>query len=141
VRATRSSFYPDTEDVMGWTISERGFEVVLSKSVPDIARELLGGDVRAFLAEHGLDRRAIRHWICHPGGPKVLEAMQQSLDLGDAQVELSWRVLAEQGNCSSASVLMVLAEVLDGPRPDPGSLGCLVAMGPGFCSEMALVEW
>jgi alkylresorcinol/alkylpyrone synthase len=141
VRATRSSFYPDTEDVMGWTISERGFEVVLSKSVPVIARELLGGDVRAFLADHGLDQRAIRHWVCHPGGPKVLEAMQESLELDDAAVALSWKVLAEQGNCSSASVLMVLGELFDGPRPAPGELGCLVAMGPGFCSEMVLVEW
>lgn len=141
VRATRSCFYPGTEDAMGWKISERGFEVVLSESVPTIARELLGRDVRAFLADLEVEPEAIGSWVCHPGGPKVLEAMQQSLGLDDAQVALSWKVLAEQGNCSSASVLMVLREVLDGPRPAPGALGCLVAMGPGFCSEMILVEW
>lgn len=141
VRATRSSFYPETEEVMGWKISEKGFEIVLSEGVPTIARELLGRDVRAFLADLGVEPRAIASWVCHPGGPKVLEAMQQSLELADAQVALSWKVLAEQGNCSSASVLMVLREVLDGPRPVPGALGCLVAMGPGFCSEMILVEW
>lgn len=141
VVATRSSFYPDTEDVMGWTISERGFAIVLSEGVPTIARELLGADVRAFLAELGVPHERVASWICHPGGPKVLLAMQESLGLSDEQVALSWQVLAEQGNLSSASVLMVLREVLDRPPPAPGAPGCLVAMGPGFCSETVVVEW
>jgi alkylresorcinol/alkylpyrone synthase len=141
VRATRSAFYPDTEDVMGWTIGEHGFRIVLSEGVPTIARELLGRDVREFLHDLGVERERVTSWVCHPGGPKVLFAMQEALGLADEQVALSWQALAEQGNLSSASVLMVLREVFDRARPAPGALGCLLAMGPGFCSEMILVEW
>lgn len=141
VRATRSVFYPDTEDVMGWRVSERGFGIVLSESVPTVALERLGPDVARFLADHDVPREQIASWVCHPGGPRVLEAMQRSLELDDAAVALSWKVLAEQGNLSSASVLMVLREVFDGARPKSGALGLLLAMGPGFCSEIVLVEW
>ncbi|QDU83267.1 Alpha-pyrone synthesis polyketide synthase-like Pks11 [Planctomycetes bacterium Pla163] len=141
VRTTRSVFYPDTEDIMGWDISENGFRIVLSEGVPRVARENLGPDVTAFLAEHDLTPRDVASWVCHPGGPKVLEAMRDSLELTDDDVALSWKVLAEQGNLSSTSVLMVLREVFDGRRPEPGDVGMLVAMGPGFCSEMILVDW
>lgn len=141
VRGSRSVFYRDTEDVMGWRISERGFEIVLSSAVPTIARERIGPDVDAFLAEHGLGREEIRTWICHPGGPKVLQGLQDGLGLTDEAVGLSWKVLAEQGNLSSTSVLMVLHEVMHGERPGVGSLGLLFAMGPAFCSEFVLLEW
>ena len=140
VVASRSVFYPDTEDVMGWDISERGFRIVLSPGVPDIARERLAPDVDAFLAEHHLTRADMAAWICHPGGPKVLRAMQEGLDLADAQVAHSWDVLAEQGNLSSTSVLMVLERVLRAP-PAPGAHGLMLAMGPGFCSELVLLRW
>ncbi len=141
VRATRSTLYPDTEDAMGWRISARGFEIVLSPAVPVLAREQLPRDVDAFLGEQGLSRSRIASWVCHPGGPKVLRALQDGLELPDAAVALARRVLAEQGNLSSASVLMVLREVFDRARPAPGDLGLIVAMGPGFCSELVLVEW
>lgn len=141
VVATRSVFYPDTEDVMGWKISEKGFQIVLSAGVPEIARTRLAPDVDAFLAAHGLTRRAITRWICHPGGPKVLQAMQTALGLPDAEVELAWRMLREQGNLSSASVLMVLDATLCERTPPPGSYGLVVAMGPGFCSELVLLRW
>ncbi|MEW6071273.1 MAG: 3-oxoacyl-[acyl-carrier-protein] synthase III C-terminal domain-containing protein [Planctomycetota bacterium] len=141
VRATRSIFYRDTEDVMGWDISERGFRIVLSEGVPVIARECLGADVRTFLADHGLGIADVASWVCHPGGPKVLEAMRDSLGIPDAAVALAWEVLAAQGNLSSVSVLMVLREVFDRARPAAGEMGVLVAMGPGFCSEIALLEW
>jgi alkylresorcinol/alkylpyrone synthase len=141
VLSTRSVFYPDSEDVMGWRISERGFELILSAEVPRVAREHLGPDVERFLADQDLDRDAIRSWVCHPGGPKVLSAMQASLGLPDAAVQLSWDVLAAQGNLSSTSVLMVLREVFDRARPAPTELGLLLAMGPAFCSEIVLVRW
>jgi alkylresorcinol/alkylpyrone synthase len=139
--ATRSVFYPDTEDVMGWQISEAGFRIVLAASVPSIARERLAADVDVFLADHGLDRQAIGCWVCHPGGPKVLAAMQEGLGLRDDQVALSWRVLREQGNLSSTSVLMVLHDLLADAPQAPGTRGLLLAMGPAFCSELVLVEW
>lgn len=139
--ATRSIFYPDTEQVMGWDISERGFQVVLSAEVPDVVREHLRGDVEAFLSDHGLVRSGIDFWLAHTGGPKVLEAMQECLDLPDAALAVTWKSLREVGNLSSTSVLLVLEETMYEHRPPPGSFGLLLAMGPGFCSELVLLKW
>jgi alkylresorcinol/alkylpyrone synthase len=140
VVASRSSFYRDSEDVMGWEISERGFRVVLSGEVPDVVRRYLPRDVDRFLGDHGLERGDIDTWVSHPGGPKVLSAMQESLELPEQALEASWRSLRELGNLSSTSVLMVLKETLERP-PTPGSYGLLLAMGPGFCSELVLLRW
>jgi alkylresorcinol/alkylpyrone synthase len=139
--ATRSVFYPDSERVMGWDISERGFGIVLSADVPEVVRGHLRADVDAFLAEHGLARRDVRSWVCHPGGPKVLEAMQEALEVPAEALALTWRSLREVGNLSSTSVLLVLQETLESARPDPGSWGMLLALGPGFCSELVLLRW
>lgn len=139
--ATRSVFYPDSERVMGWDISETGFKIVLSGDVPGVAREKLRPDVDAFLADQGLTRADIASWVCHPGGPKVLEAMQESLELPEGALDVTWRSLREVGNLSSTSVLLVLEETLANHRPPPGSWGMLLAMGPGFCSELVLLRW
>jgi alkylresorcinol/alkylpyrone synthase len=138
---TRSVLYPDTQDVMGWSISERGFDIVLSPTVPTIAREMLAPGADAFLADHGLQRSDIATWVCHPGGPKVLSAMQEGLGLSDHDVRFAWKVLAETGNLSSTSVLLALDEVLQAGSPGKGSRGMLLAMGPAFCSEYVLFEW
>jgi alkylresorcinol/alkylpyrone synthase len=139
--ASRSIFYRDSERVMGWDISETGFRIVLSAGVPEVVREHLGEDVDAFLAEQGLSRSDIASWVCHPGGPKVLEAMEETLELPAGALDVTWRSLREVGNLSSTSVLLVLAETLQSHRPAPGSWGMLLAMGPGFCSELVLLQW
>ena len=139
--ATRSVFYPDSEDVMGWSISESGFGIILSADVPQVVREFLKRDVDAFLADHGLTRSDIASWVCHPGGPKVLEAMQEALELPEGALDVTWRSLREVGNLSSTSVLLVLADTLENHRPPPGSWGLITAMGPGFCSELVLLRW
>lgn len=141
ILATRSSFYRDTERVMGWDISERGFEVVLSSKVPAMVRRHLRGDVDAFLGEHSLERGDIGSWVAHPGGPRVLEEMQEALDLDREALEVTWTSLREVGNLSSTSVLLVLEETMRTRRPEPGTLGLLLAMGPGFCSELVLLRW
>ena len=141
VLATRSVFYPDTERVMGWDVVDSGFKVVLSAKVPDVVREHVGGDVDAFLGDHGLTRGRVRHWIAHTGGPKVLEAFESALALPREALARSWRSLREVGNLSSASVLFVLGDLLDAAAARPGDLGLLVAMGPGFCSELVLLGW
>ncbi len=141
ILATRSVFYPDTEGAMGWDISERGFKIVLDPSVPDLARNQLPKDVDAFLAENGLARADVRTWVCHPGGPKVLDAVAAGLGLEREQLELSWRSLGEVGNLSSASVLFVMADTMRERPGKPGEKGLLLAMGPGFCSELVLFEW
>jgi alkylresorcinol/alkylpyrone synthase len=139
--ATRSVFYPNTEEMMGWKVSERGFHIVLSPEVPTLIREHLGHDVDAFLADHGYKRSDLGSWVLHTGGPKVLEATAAALDLHDGQLDASWDCLKRVGNLSSASVLVVLEDVMRNRRPEPGTLGLLAAMGPGFCSELVLLKW
>ena len=141
VLATRSVFYRDTERIMGWDVVDSGFKVVLSAKVPEVVREHIGQDVDAFLGEHGLARHHIRHWIAHTGGPKVLQAFEAALSLPKGALARSWRSLRDVGNLSSASVLFVLGDLLDAGEAKPGDLGVLVAMGPGFCSELVLLEW
>ncbi|HEY3836696.1 MAG TPA: 3-oxoacyl-[acyl-carrier-protein] synthase III C-terminal domain-containing protein [Bryobacteraceae bacterium] len=139
--ATRSTFYPDSEYVMGWDISEKGFQIVLSPSVPEVIREHLGVDLDAFLGDHGLTRRDISSWIMHTGGPKVLEATQDALGVGPDALRLSWECLRKTGNLSSASVLCVLEQVMEHERPRSGDFSVLAAAGPGFCSELVLLKW
>lgn len=139
--ATRSIFYPETEQMMGWNVSEKGFRIVLSPEVPVLIREHLGEGVDTFLREHGHTRSDIGSWVLHTGGPKVLEATADALDLHDGQLDASWDCLKRVGNLSSASVLVVLEDVMKNRRPEPGTLGILAAMGPGFCSELVLLKW
>ena len=141
IRATRSIFYPQTEEMMGWKISEKGFRIMLSPEVPQLIREHLGHDVDAFLADQGLKRSDLTSWVLHTGGPKVLDATAAALELNDGQLDASWDCLKRVGNLSSASVLVVLEDVIRNRRPEPGTLGLLAAMGPGFCSELLLLEW
>jgi alkylresorcinol/alkylpyrone synthase len=141
VLGSRSSFYRGTEEVMGWNISEQGFKIVLSPEVPEMVRQHLARDVDGFLADYGLDRGDIDTWIMHTGGPKVLEATAQSLDLPDGALDVSWQTLRRVGNLSSASVLLVLEEFMNRRRPEIGSYSILAAMGPGFCSELVLLRW
>jgi alkylresorcinol/alkylpyrone synthase len=141
ILATRSVFYPETEWVMGWDVVDTGFKVVLSAKVPEVVEAHVGEDVDAFLADHGLARSDVRHWIAHTGGPKVLEAFRRGLDLPEAAVERSWRSLREIGNLSSASVLFVLGDLLESGEARPGDVGLLAAMGPGFSAELVLLRW
>ncbi|MEU3226135.1 3-oxoacyl-[acyl-carrier-protein] synthase III C-terminal domain-containing protein [Streptomyces sp. NPDC006976] len=141
VVATRSRMYPDTEHVMGWDIRDSGFKVLLDPGVPDVVRRYLADDVRGFLAEHGLKPKDVAHWVCHPGGPKVLEAVSDVLSLPEGALDVTWRSLAEVGNLSSSSVLHVLRDTLEQRRPERGSPGLLMAMGPGFCCELVLLRW
>jgi alkylresorcinol/alkylpyrone synthase len=145
VVASRGRLYPDTERTMGWDIGEGGFRIVLSAGVPDVIATYIADDVSDFLADHDLKSTDIARWVCHPGGPKVLEAMQNALDLHDGQLDVTWRSLATIGNLSSASVLHVLADTVAGrngtERPESGTPGLVLAMGPGFCAELVLLRW
>jgi alkylresorcinol/alkylpyrone synthase len=126
---------------MGWDISERGFQIVLSRDVPEMVHRHLRDDVDRFLEDNGLRRTDIASWIMHTGGPKVLEAIEDALELPEAALYASWESLRRVGNLSSVSVLLVLEEVMRHRRPTPGSYSLLAAMGPGFCSELVLLRW
>jgi len=141
ILATRSVFYPDTEEMMGWDVTEKGFRIVLSREIPNLVRKNLAHDLDDFLAERGLTRADIGSWALHTGGPKILEATAEALGLNHGELDVSWQCLRRTGNLSSASVLVVLEEVMKNRRPARGTLGLLAAMGPGFCSEFVLLEW
>ena len=140
VLATRSRLYPDSERTMGWDVRSTGLRIVLDAEVPNLIERYVRDDVDGFLADHGLTRADIGWWVCHPGGPKVIEAIETALALPRSAVQLTWDSLARIGNLSSVSVLQIFEDTLRDRRPAPGSKGILMAMGPGFCLEMVLLE-
>ena len=138
---TRSHLYPETERTMGWDIGAAGLTIVLDAQVPALVEQYLGTDIRGLLADHEMSVGDVAHWVSHPGGPKVIEAIEKELELPRDALELTWRSLAEVGNLSSVSVLHVLRDTLVKRSPVPGTPGMLLAMGPGFCSELVLLRW
>jgi alkylresorcinol/alkylpyrone synthase len=141
VAAMRSVFYPNTEDVMGWRITQEGFRIVLSADVPKVIEANIARDVHGFLRAHDLTQADITSYVCHPGGPKVLAAFASALAIDPQALGVTHRSLASVGNLSSASVLMVLQDTLEAHRPPPDTWGLMMAMGPGFCSELVLLRW
>ncbi|WP_205473673.1 type III polyketide synthase [Nocardioides sp. SYSU D00038] len=140
VVATRSRLYPDSERTMGWDVGAGGLKIVLDAAVPDVVRRYVGDDVRQFLADQGLTADDVEWYVAHPGGPKVLEALQDALGVDRDALGMTWDSLRRIGNLSSASVLNVLADTLADRPPRPGSYGLMLAMGPGFCSELVLLR-
>ncbi len=138
---TRSHLYPDTTRTMGWDVGNDGLKIVLDAQVPALVRQYLGDDVKSFAADHDLDVADIGCWVSHPGGPKVIEAIEQELALPPEALELTWKSLASVGNLSSSSVLHVLDDTWQQRPPPDGTPTVLMAMGPGFCSELVLLTW
>ncbi len=141
ILATRSVFFPATEQIMGWNISEAGFGIVLSAELPALIARELPHCLDGFLADNGLERSQVASWIVHPGGPKILRAIETALALKPCDLALSWEMLAEYGNFSSGSVLKVLEATLSRPHPPAGAYGLILAVGPGFSGEMLLLRW
>ncbi len=141
VVASRSAVYPDSGDTLGWRLGSDGFRICLTADLADVVERQLGEGVSAFLADHGLTVDEISRWVCHPGGPKVLDAIQHSLKLPDSAVALSRRSLAEAGNLSSASVLHILEQTMDTCPPPGGSAGLMIGLGPGVSAELVLLQW
>ena len=137
---SRSHLYPDSLRTMGWDVGANGMKLVLSPDLPAVIERYVGDDVTNFLGAHGLSVDDVGAWVSHPGGPKIIESIAAALDLPDDALELTWRSLGDIGNLSSASVLHVLRDTI-AKRPPAGSPGVLMAMGPGFCSELVLLRW
>ena len=141
VVATHGEVVPATADVLGWRLQSDGFRIVLTAELASVVESHLGPAVTAFLGEHGLKADDITAWVCHPGGPRVIDAIRDSLGLPDSAVALTRRSLAEVGNLSSASVLHVLQQTIAAAPPPPGSPGLLIGLGPGVSIELVLLEW
>jgi alkylresorcinol/alkylpyrone synthase len=141
IKATRSTFLRDSEDVMGWDIKNNGFYVVFSRDIPTIIYKWLRPQVSLFLEEHGLSLDEIAHFIAHPGGKKVLEAYRDGLGFTDQHLHISKEVLIDHGNMSSVTVMYVIQEYLERELGIASEYGLIGALGPGFSSEMLLVQW
>jgi alkylresorcinol/alkylpyrone synthase len=139
--ATRTLFRPEYLDLMGFTFPAGRQRILLSKDIRRIATEMIAEWTEATLKEHGLRRADIRHWILHSAGRRVLERVQRDLGFSDADLAAARAVLRQYGNMSSATILFVLRDVMASGRPAPGDWGLMLALGPGFAAEGALLRW
>jgi alkylresorcinol/alkylpyrone synthase len=139
--ATRSEVYPDSGGALGWRLGPDGFRIVLTAELAEVVERRLGESVTGFLAEHGLTVDDIGTWICHPGGPKVLDAAQRALKLPEDALASSRRSLALAGNMSSASVLHILELTVADNAPAAGTFGMMIGLGPGVSAELLLLRW
>ena len=134
-----STLWDETEDIMGWDVTNTGLKVNISKSVPNIVEKNIRADVEMACAKHNLSLEQLRHFVTHPGGEKVMEAFRSALGLSASVLEDARAVLAEHGNMSSATVLFVLERFMQRhpglPHDEPG---LLTAVGPGFSAEQVL---
>lgn len=137
---SHSRQYPESLHIMGWNVGSDGMQLAMSPELTKVMDRHLAGDVNSFLAAHGLTKDDIGAWITHPGGPKVINTIATSLELAPEAQELTWRSLEEVANLSSASVLHILRDTIAKPPPS-GSPGLMLAMGPGFGSELVLLRW
>jgi len=139
--ATRTLLRSEYLDLMGFTFPAGRQRILLSKDIRHIATEMIAEWTEVALKDHGLRRTDIRHWILHSAGQRVLERAQRDLGFSDADLEAPRAVLRRYGNMSSATVLFVLREVLESRAPAPDDWGVMLALGPGFAAEGALLRW
>ncbi|MCK9792678.1 type III polyketide synthase [Isoptericola sp. 4D.3] len=140
VVGTRSRLYPGTERHLGWDVRDTGFGIVLSAELPQLLRAHLAGDVKDLLSARGLEPDDVGTWVVHAGGPKIVDAVRDALDLPEAALARTRATLAAEGNLSSSSVLHVLAATLDDDAPPPGGWAVLMAFGPGVAVELVLLR-
>jgi alkylresorcinol/alkylpyrone synthase len=135
-----SMLFPDTEDIMGWDLTETGLKVRFSRDIPSIIRNNLPELLDKACNRWGIDRGEIKHFVVHPGGAKVLAAYADCMGIDRSHLQAGYDVLAANGNMSSCSVLFVLNEFLYSVPPS-GDYGVMLALGPGFSSEQVLFRW
>lgn len=136
--AAGSRLYYDTLRIMGWDFTDSGFRVLFSPGIPALIAKNVSQDVTDFLNGQGLALGDIKHFIFHPGGRKVLQAYEEALAVGGDFLRTTREVMRHYGNMSSASVLYVLERFLAESVP---GYGLMMAMGPGFSSEMVLLDF
>ena len=141
ILASESYLFPDSIAAMGFDLRDTGFHIVLSRDVPQLIRSKIKGLVNGFLETNGIAREQLSAFILHPGGQKLLAYLEEELGLCRCETQLSWDVLRDFGNLSSATILFVLHEWLTKKTIAAGQYGLMAAFGPGFSSEMLLLRW
>jgi alkylresorcinol/alkylpyrone synthase len=141
VRGTLSHIFPRSTGALGFDLKEDGFHSVISKDIPAMLKAEIAGLVDKLAARAGLTRDQLTCFLLHPGGRKILGAVEDGLGLPREATQPSWDVLRDYGNQSSASVLFVLHHWLTRREPIAGTHGVLAAFGPGLTTEMLLLQW
>jgi len=129
--------WPDSLDVMGWAVTEQGLRAIFSRSIPTLVSEQLRAAADGFLARHGLALRDLDGFVCHPGGAKVVTALETAFDLAEGTLAEERQVLAEHGNMSAVTVLFVLRNVL---AAKARRRVLVTALGPGFSAGFAILD-
>ena len=129
--------WPDSLDVMGWDVASDGLKVIFSRDIPTLVRNDFGPVIDDFLAGQNLTRGDVDAYVCHPGGAKVIDALEETLGLPDRSLVHARDVLRAHGNMSAATVLFVLKKTLDSGQT--GRL-LLTTLGPGFTAGLQLIE-
>ncbi|MBU9721235.1 MULTISPECIES: type III polyketide synthase [Bacillaceae] len=140
IKGVQSTLMPQSEDVMGWDVTNEGLQVIFSRDIPNVIKEWLKPNVEQFLEKQGIELRDIKHFVAHPGGKKVLEAYEQALDFTPEMTDIPRQVLKENGNMSSPTVLYVLKKFMES-APEDGDIGLMTTLGPGFSSELIQLKW
>lgn len=140
ILAHQSVLWRNTLEVMGWDFTESGLRVIFAKSIPSLLKKHLRQDLQQFLEAHEIELSQLSRFAVHPGGAKVLESFQESLDLGKADLDASRLILDRCGNMSSPTVLFILEEQLQRREFRPEELGVCAAFGPGFSAELVLLK-
>ena len=140
ILGSASTLWPDTRDMMGWSVDADGLSVLLSQDLPAFVRREVRPSLQPFLDRQGLELGQIAHMVAHPGGVKVLAAWAESLDLPPAAFRHAQDVLRDHGNMSSPSCLFVLERFLAGGEIQEGELALVSALGPGFAAEFVLLR-
>ncbi|WP_131114436.1 type III polyketide synthase [Lichenihabitans psoromatis] len=137
IEAAGEHTWPDTLDIMGWSVDPQGFGVIFAQAIPPFARENVGPAVKSILARSGHRMSDVDRFVCHPGGRKVVSALEGALELTPGSLDHERTVLASHGNMSAPTVLFVLDRVIRAGLPDCSVLN---AMGPGFTSSCAVLR-
>ena len=138
---TRTRLFPEAQHLMGWNFTGDGMRLVLSRDIPAFVRDKLAPEVQAFVGGHDLSLADLKHYVLHPGGPKVMATYRSAFDLPEDAVRVARESMRRYGNLSSASVLFMLNDLVSSGHPSAGDTGLMVALGPGFACEMLLLRW
>ena len=138
--ATRSVLWDESANDLGMRLTDGGFRLVLSPRLPRLIERRLRAVVDEFLHAHAVALEDVEFWIVHPGGPKILDAVASGLQLPDRLLAPTWETWEEAGNLSSATVFFVLEHLRRSAPPRAGSLGLMLAFGPGVTCEMVLLR-
>jgi len=141
ILTTESTLFPQTMNLMGFELQDSGLHIVLSPEIPEVVQNEVPQLVETFLVRHRLETADLTHFLLHPGGRRVLDGLEQCLNLSEDQLVVSRQILRDYGNLSSASVLFILDRFLKEEKTHAGDFGLLLAFGPGFSAESLLLEW